>query len=184
MVDLDENAMATSFQDAVTSPAITRRALIGAGLGTAGLVGMSAVADAQPVATPAAPRSTTGGDEDELLAVSELLVGGGSLPTDALPALALLVNADPALVAALPELRSALQVRSADALERATPDVQRLAGNILSFWYLGTFDGTPVPNRAEMFPALMSWQTLPYVTILTVCKGFGYWAQDVPVTLE
>lgn len=50
--------------------------------------------------------------------------------------------------------------------------------NILQFWYLGQFKNLPLPNRAERVGRLVTWQTLPYVTVPAVCKAFGYWTND------
>ncbi len=50
--------------------------------------------------------------------------------------------------------------------------------NILQFWYLGHFKNEPLENRAERLTNLVSYESLPYVTIPAVCKEFGYWAID------
>jgi hypothetical protein len=50
--------------------------------------------------------------------------------------------------------------------------------NILQFWYLGHFRNEPLENRAERLAGLVSYNSLPYVTVPAVCKEFGYWAID------
>lgn len=50
---------------------------------------------------------------------------------------------------------------------------------ILAFLYLGEFNGTPVENRAELYPSLASYQLLPYSTTPAICKGADYWTQEV-----
>lgn len=153
---------------------LTRRDLVKASTAaTATLAGLagSSISAQTPGATPAIDLQT-------LQDLSTSLVGGGNINTDALPILSSLIEADPALIAALPNL-AALTDFTTEAVTALDDDTRRLASNILQFWYLGRWDGNPVEQRADLFFSLVSWQTLPYVTQPTLCKGFGYWAADV-----
>ena len=137
----------------------------------------SGTAEASPVVSEAI-------DEGELLSLSETLVGISPLLADDVPELARLISAEPALVSAYGDAMAFPNLAAPGALEEVPPDVQRLAGNILSFWYVGMFDGLPTPNRADRFAGLLAWQAVPYTTMLTVCKDFGYWSQDIPLTFD
>lgn len=64
-------------------------------------------------------------------------------------------------------------------LANLSGDATAAVTNIVEFFYLGNFNGAPVENRADLFPGLVSFQTLPYVTIPAVCKAYGYWATEL-----
>ena len=145
---------------------------IGAGLGA----GVSKAVAAQ--ATPAP--SATGVDAERVLRVSQALVGVGSLAEAALPALVALLGAEPGIDATLDELATIADM-TPGALRGMSPEAQAVARNILSYWYLGEYDGSPVANRADVFFQLACWQSLPYMTQPTLCKAFGYWALDVEI---
>jgi hypothetical protein len=136
----------------------------------AGLAGTAALAQT-PVASPTI-------DTASLQQLSESLVGGGGINTDALPILASLIESDSSLAATLPEL-SAVTDFTTDNVNALSDDARRLATDILQFWYLGQWESKPIEQRADLFFSLVSWQTVPYATQPTLCKGFGYWAQDV-----
>lgn len=150
----------------------TRRSLIKSTAAIA-VVGMTpSIAMAQtPEASPAI-------DPANLQAISEALVGGGTLDPEALPILSALISSDQTLVAALSELQS-LPELTTQAVKESSEGVQRLTSNITQFWYVGRWDGSPVAERSDLFFSMVAWQSLPYVTIPTVCKGFGYWATEV-----
>ncbi|MGI8486900.1 MAG: sugar dehydrogenase complex small subunit [Thermomicrobiales bacterium] len=156
-------------------PSVSRRALIAASVAGATAVslpfaGSAFGQDATPVGT--------GIDRDALLALSQRLVGGGDLASDALDGLISLLTAEPDIESSLAEL-AALPEITAETLAAASTGTQRTATNILQYWYLGRYDSKPVPQRADIFFELVSWQALPYATQPTLCKGFGYWAADI-----
>jgi hypothetical protein len=71
-----------------------------------------------------------------------------------------------------------------EALGETLLEAQRIATNILQYWFLGQYNGVPTDNRAERFFGLASWQALPYFTQPTMCKSFGYWAADLESQLS
>jgi hypothetical protein len=151
---------------------LTRRSLIKstAAVAITGVTTRTALAqtpEASPVLDPAS-----------LQAISEALVGGGTIDANALPILTALISSDQSLVAALPELQALAEVNT-QTVKDSSEDAQRLASNITQFWYVGRWDGNPVAERSDLFFSMVAWQSLPYVTIPTVCKGFGYWATEV-----
>jgi len=156
-------------------PSVTRRALIAASV--AGATAVSLPFAGQALGQEATPASA-GIDRETLLALSNRLVGGGELATDAVEGLAALLAAEPGIETTLAEL-AALPEITPDALASASTGAQRTAANILQFWYLGRYDDKPGAQRADMFFGLVSWQALPYATQPTLCKGFGYWAKKI-----
>lgn len=154
--------------------AVSRRRLV-AGTAVAGLgaaLPVAAGAQATPDASPAAL------DAALVLAVSQALVGGGTLADAAVPALVDLLAAEPGIEATLKEL-SAIPDMTPEALAAASPEARAVATNILTYWFQGRYDDAPVANRADIFFQFASWQALPYMTQPTLCKAFGYWAADV-----
>jgi hypothetical protein len=168
---------------------LDRRAFVG--LGAVTFMGvLPAAVYAQP-STPApdataeaTPEVDVAIDTDALLELSILLTGVDALPEGGVEPLAGLISADQAYVSAFEELSAGAQVDESGRLPDVSEDAQNLADNIIAFWYTGMFDGLPAPDREERYFQLLAWQTVPYTTILTVCKNFGYWAEDVPVTFE
>lgn len=168
---------------------LNRRRFVAAGAATFGASAPFA-ASAQP-STPA-PTATAEAspvasgliDQQELLALSETLVGVSPLPEDGVLALAELISAAEEDLAAYGELAEVADPAAPDALNGLSEGAQELARSIMTFWYVGMYGGEPSPDREERYFSLAAWQTVPYVTMLTVCKDFGYWAQDVPVTFE
>lgn len=155
-----------------------RRVLQGAALTTGALaLGLEAAPALAQSATPNASGVTV----DQLMALSAQLVGGGQLNADFGPQLLALIAKDPAQLSALKEL---IAGGSAATPEPASPAAKKVVANILTYWYVGEFDGNPVPDRQGLYFGLAAYQTVPYVTIQSVCKGFGYWAQPVSVTLK
>lgn len=169
-------------------PRITRRRLVG--VTSAALAAPLAPAAAQeergergdstpvpgtPIASPAAAVPV---DIDALLAVSVALVGVDSLKQDAARPLAQLIGADPGRAAGFEELTQVDDLAADGSLDGLSDDAASVARNILQYWYMGYFDGQPVENRETIFFGLPVWQTLPYATQPTLCKGFGYWATD------
>lgn len=156
------------------SRALSRRRLV-AGTAATGLsvaLPTVAVAQATPAASPAALDAAT------VLAVSQALVGGGTLADAALPPLVELLAREPGIGPALAEL-SAIAEMTPEALAAASPEARAVATNILTYWYQGRYNDAPVANRADIFFQFASWQALPYMTQPTLCKAFGYWAADV-----
>ncbi|MBA3449804.1 MAG: hypothetical protein H0T18_01175 [Chloroflexia bacterium] len=153
---------------------------------------------ATPVGT--APPESTGPSEtpvsplpDEASPVAEIpiatfmglslaLVGGGRLDDTRGAQLLALIAADSERRAALDRL---LAIRAGDATATpiATP-VATLSGaerdlveQMLRFWYLGTYDGQPVTDRAGFWFGLSAWQAVEYTYAPSVCRAFGLWAQ-------
>lgn len=164
------------------APQVTRRTFVGAAAGAVAAIPLQAAAHqstpqtGQPVATPAGEVTI---DLDRLGEISLALVGGGTLADNALETLGALISADPASIAALEELSSVEDPSSGDAIGAMSGDARALAESIVQFWYLGTFDGVPVENRADLYFGLPVWETLPYFSQPTLCKAFGYWAMDI-----
>lgn len=159
--------------DAGTGLQVDRRTvMIGSAAVVAGATLGSRLTLAQD-ATPATP-ATEAPSIDALRAVSLALTGSTSVADAGLETLAGLVGSNSAFaeLAAVPEM-------TADALNRLSPDAQTLATNILQFWYVGNWDGKPVANRADLYFSLTAWSALPYSTQPTLCKSFGYWAENV-----
>lgn len=164
--------------------ALTRRRLVGAAAGTLATTPLHAMAQStpeteQPVATPSASVAI---DLERLATVSLALVGGGTLAEEAVQTLGELISADPARVAAFEELAGLDDSPTQDAVADLSGDARALAEEIIGFWYLGAFDGKPVENRASLYFGLPVWGTLPYITQPTLCKSFGYWANEVSLS--
>ncbi|HWV24712.1 MAG TPA: hypothetical protein VNZ58_11030 [Thermomicrobiales bacterium] len=128
-----------------------------------------------PVASPAASEV----DEDALYELSQKLVGGGNLSRDAVGPLAKLIGGDADLAAGFEELVKLDDPTSEDARAALSENAQAASTNILLYWYDGYFGDHPVENRADILFGLPVWSTVPYITMPTVCKGFGYWATEV-----
>lgn len=149
-------------------------ATLTAGATAFGLAGLPALAQG---ATPNAGGVTV----NQLMALSTTLVGGAQLNADFGPQLLDLIARDPAQLGALKEL---IAGGGAGTPEPASPAAKKVVANILTYWYVGEFDGNPAPNREGLFFGLAAYQTVPYITIQSVCKGFGYWAKPVPVSVK
>ena len=117
--------------------------------------------------------------------LSLALVGGGRLDDKRGAQLLALIEADPVRRSALDAL---LAIRSGDAATTpiATPVAalsaadRELVEQILRFWYLGTYDGQPVADRAGFWFGLSAWQAVGYTYAPSVCRAFGLWAQPPP----
>lgn len=161
---------------------ISRRALISASVATAAAAPVAGRAAAQgsmhQEATPDASPVTSSIDSGKLLDLSARLVGGGNLAQDAVGGLAALLASEPAIETTFAEL-AALGEITPEALAAISPEARRVSANILQYWYLGRYDGEPVPRRADIYFSLVSWQALPYATQPTLCKSFGYWASEI-----
>jgi hypothetical protein len=165
-------------QDAVF---VTRRRFVGAAAGTLAVVPLHTVAQStpeteQPVATPSGEVAI---NLAQLASVSVALVGGGSLADAGLQTLGELISADPGRIAAFEELAALDDPSAKGALNGVSSEASDLVPQILSFWYLGEFDGKPVESRADLYYGLPVWGSLPYITQPTLCKAFGYWATEV-----
>jgi hypothetical protein len=160
---------------------LDRRTFVG--LGAVTFMGMvPAAVSAQP-STPApdataeaTPEVEVAIDPDALLKLSILLTGVDSLPEGGVEPLAGLISADQGYASAFEELSQNARLVESGRLSDVSENAQSLADNIIAFWYTGMFDGLPSPDREERYFQLLAWQTVPYTTILTVCKNFGYWA--------
>ena len=139
---------------------------------------------ASPPATPTAPTPAPPPpppeELDAFMAISTILVGGGRLDRTRGERLLTLLTADPAR---RPGLAALLVAAPAPGAAAATPIAlppggQAVAADILRFWYLGTFDGQPVADRATAWFGLSAWQAVPYTPAPSVCKAFGFWATE------
>lgn len=160
---------------------VTRRRFVGgaaSALATAPLsaAGQSTPETEQPVASPSVAIVV---DLEQVRAVSLALVGGGSLGDAGLQTLGRLISDDPDRVKAFEELAALDDPSAEEALGGVSRAARALAEEITGFWYLGEFDGMPVANRADLYFGLPVWATLPYSTQPTLCKAFGYWANEV-----
>lgn len=167
---------------------VSRRRLVGlapAAMAAPLLPGAAALAQIeQGAATPeagtpiASPAASTPVDTEKLMSVSTALVGSDALSEDGVGPLAQLIGADAALSRGFDELAGVDDLASDGGLDGLSDDAKATATDILTYWYLGQFEGQPVENRAELFFGLPVWQTVPYATQPTLCKSFGYWATD------
>jgi hypothetical protein len=117
--------------------------------------------------------------------LSLALVGGGRLDEDRGGQLLDLIATDPARLTALHELL-AIRAGAGAATPIATPVAalsvgsRELVEQILRFWYLGTFDGQPVNDRAGFWFSLSAWQAVKFTYAPSVCRAFGIWAEAPP----
>lgn len=81
---------------------------------------------------------------------------------------------------AVPDGLRELFATSGDSINRDSLSLaaNRTLTNILSFLFLGEFNGVPVENRADLYPGLVAYQVLPYWTTPAICKGVDYWTED------
>lgn len=128
-----------------------------------------------PVASPAAAKV----DEDALYDLSQTLVGGGKLDRNAIGSLAKLIGGDADLASGFEELVNLDDPTSDDARASLSENAQHASTDILLYWYDGYFGDHPVENRADILFGLPVWSAVPYVTQPTLCKGFGYWTNEV-----
>ncbi len=187
MTDHPRSAQAETAPDAVL-PRLTRRHLVtGSGatlaataLATPAVLGQEeaspvppdvATAEASSVASPVADVNV-----DVFRVICFAATGVAELPDESVTQLLALIEADQASAAGLQEMLAA-----GGALDFAnlSEDATTAVTNIVGFFYLGNFNGAPVENRADLFPGLVSFQTLPYVTIPAICKAYGYWAIEL-----
>lgn len=175
MTDHPRSAQAEMDLEARSSR-LTRRRLIAGSGAAAALAPLAALGqEASPVASPAAS-PVADVNIDVFRAICFAAAGVAELPDEPLAQLRDLILADPPSAAGL----GAMLAASGGLDFNALPEGADVAvTNILEFWYLGNFNGEPVENRADLFTGLVSFQTLPYVTIPAVCKAYGYWAMEV-----
>ncbi len=155
---------------------LTRRRLVATSIvGGATALSFPALASAStPTASPVAAVI----DPTFLLELSGRLAGGANLAATAVEPLAALLGNVPDIEPILVELGS-IEEFTPLTLAAASAPAQQVATNILQYWFLGRYDNLPVENRADIFFNLASWQTLPYATQQSLCKSFGYWAQEI-----
>lgn len=166
----------SSASDRLQQSSLSRRRLIA----STTIGGVSALALSVPslAAMQSATPQAAAIDAADLFSLSGRLTGGASLNEAAVPALATLLSAEPDIAATLQEL-DAISEFSAEALAAASPAAQAVATNILQYWFLGRYNGEFVANRSDIFLSLACWQALPYSTQPSVCKSFGYWAEEI-----
>lgn len=167
---------------------LNRRSMIATSVatGVAALGSQAAVAQSTPstpgatgVATPAASAVATSQiDTAKLMMLSANLCGGASLKPALAEGLASLLAGEENVNASLEELL-AVDWFTPETLAETSPEAQRVAKNILQYWFLGRYDGELVENRSKLYIELASWQSLPYQTQQGACKGVNYWAEEV-----
>ena len=158
------------------TPSLTRRHLVATSIvGGATAMAFPALAGAS---TPTASPVAAGIDLDSLQDLSNRLAGGAALAQNAIEPLAALLATEPGIQTTLAEL-DAFEEFTPEVLAATSDEAQRVAANILQYWFLGRYDNLPVDNRADMFFSLAAWQTLPYATQQSLCKSFGYWAEEI-----
>jgi hypothetical protein len=130
-----------------------------------------ATAEASPVGSPVAEVDPT-----VFRVICQAATGVTDLDDDAVTQLLGLIEADGPSAAGLGAMLAA-----GGGLDLGAPPegAEAALANIVEFFYLGQFNGAPVENRADLFPGLVSFQTLPYVTVPAICKAYGYWATEV-----
>lgn len=151
---------------------VSRRAMVAGAAGSVGLVAARSGAVAQGTPTSDAL------DRQRVMMVSANICGGARLTTTHLDELMALMSGDSHAFASLEELANVSEFTEA-ALKELSKDAQELAGNMLQFWFLGRWNGEPIPNRSGVFFDLACWQALPYSTQPSTCKSFGYWAVEI-----
>jgi Membrane bound FAD containing D-sorbitol dehydrogenase len=107
-----------------------------------------------------------------LLDLSKTLCGGGNFDPDRGTLLLQLLSSDPSLAAGLDELLASPPVEGTPV---APQGAQATAQAILVYWYVGAFDGDPVPDRSTAYYGLTAWQAM-YTPPFAVCKAYGAWA--------
>lgn len=158
-------------------PTLSRRYFLGTTIGaTAGALALTLLPPRLLAAQSAADTAISG---DALYALSQKLVGSDDIDRDLVEPLTQLLNSQPPLQQGAAEL-AALDDPASDSARASLSSHGRDArSNILSYWFEGNFDGQPVPQRHAIFFSLPVWASVGYMTQPTMCKGFGYWAQDV-----
>lgn len=169
------------------SPRLSRRRLVAGSGATLAATAFAGPTLAQEEASPVSPSVATVEATPEATPVAEVSLdvfrdicftatGVTELPDEPLLQLLGLIQADEPSAAGLQEM---LAAGASLDLANLSGDATTTVTNIAEFWYLGNFNGAPVENRADLFPGLVSFQTLPYVTIPAICKAYGYWATEV-----
>jgi hypothetical protein len=111
------------------------------------------------------------------MALSAALVGGGQLDPDRGSQFLAQVTADPVQLALLDRLLSEVtRLGDSSPAAIASPSADRLIQEILIFWYVGSYQGEAVENRATAWFSLSAWQAVGYTAAPSVCKAFGLWA--------
>ena len=175
------------FLEDARASVVTRRRFVGVATGTLAAPILSGGELAQDYSTPqsgtpiASPAGAAEIDEDALYALSEKLVGGGDLKRDMVGPLAKLIGGDADLTSGFEELAQLEDPTSDSAQDGLSKSAEAASTNILLYWYDGYFGDQPVENRAEILFGLPVWGTVPYSAQPTVCKAFGYWANEVQI---
>lgn len=153
---------------------LSRRELmrrVAAGAGLAGLATLPLGDRAAKAAVPAASAVTDPAQVQRLIALSQTLCGGGRFDPNRAAALLQLLDADPGLKRGLAELLTPPPATPA----APSANAQATEEAILLYWYVGTFGGKPVPDRATAYYTLTAWQAM-YAPPYAVCKAFGAWS--------
>jgi hypothetical protein len=166
--------------DHTGATALSRRALLAsaAAFATVSSLARPHLAAAQAATPPTAPVDPAA--LQRLTDLSLTLCGGGNLDPDRATMLLGLLTADSALHQGLDELL-ATPPPSPSSPVVPSPNAQDATEAILLFWYTGTFNGAPVPNRATAYYQLIAWQAM-YTPPAAVCKAFGGWADPPRLT--
>ncbi len=134
----------------------------------------NATTQASPVASP----ETTGIDAGKLMMLSANLCGGAVLNADHVDGLIALLGSEDNIREPLDEL-FAVEWFTEESLAETSREAQKVAGNILQYWFVGWYNGEPVDNRTELYFDLAGWQALPYRTEQSACKDLFYWAEEI-----
>lgn len=133
--------------------------------------------------TPTSAQTPTPAEVDAFITLSRSLSGGGRFDTGMAKQLLGWMNADAVLRRGLDELLKypavALGARTAspEAGNRSSPsEIDAAVNAILTFWFVGYFNGEPIPGRSEAYDGLLAWQAM-YTEPVATCKEFGGWAQ-------
>lgn len=129
-------------------------------------------------ATPAASPESTGIDAGKLMMLSANLCGGAVLNPDHVDGLVALLASEDNINQPLDEL-FAVEWFTEESLAETSREAQRVAGNILQYWFVGWYNGKPVDNRADLYFDMAGWQALPYRTEQSACKDLFYWAEEI-----
>jgi len=153
------------------SPArLSRRAF--AGTAAAG----AALAVIPTLAQEASPSAAI--DFEAFRQVNLAVTGADDLDDEGLRQLLDLFLADEEMTAALATLMDEVAAGTELDLRSLDFSLVVVTTNIKQFWYLGNFRNEPLPNRPQRIGRLVTYAALPYFTVPTICKAFGYWATD------
>ena len=111
-----------------------------------------------------------------MITLSRELCGGGTIDQAGAEQLLQLITDDATLAPGLEQLFALPEGELPPAMLASVSESADAATKaILYYWYTGTFNGDPIPDRASRYTNLLAWQAL-YTPSWTVCKVYGEWA--------